>query len=378
MTFIECLKNDFFSFPKFIERNSFEDYLKNQFEQYQFLILQISEPLIKNEVDKHKAEIVSCCDLFLNSIKAKAKGLENKSYQYFVKALQILTPFLIQSTIYDNKTNNNLEIPFYRIRIGNNYPYSKKEIFHIPFDKRKLASTQRFSVSGYPCLYLSNSIYTCWEEMNRPSINNFQVSRFQKENNNMRILDLTLTRNRLRIQLESFASSRLDTESIYHKISIAFILLWPLFLICSLSTKNKTVHFNQEYIFPQYLLNWIIETENYDAIKYFSTKCNPLSLYDYSTFINYVFPTKNSDNNGYCSFLSKSFKISEPISYELLLLSNPDFIFNPNIVYKKPLYQLSTSFYQLRFINGVVINNDISLFSRMERFFEFIEVDYLK
>ncbi|WP_293880615.1 MULTISPECIES: hypothetical protein [unclassified Sphingobacterium] len=60
----------------------------------------------------------------------------------------------------------------FRLRVINqNYPLSKEDLFHIPFDKRSLVSTQRFSISGLPSLYLANSIYVAWEEMKRPSMN---------------------------------------------------------------------------------------------------------------------------------------------------------------------------------------------------------------
>lgn len=52
--------------------------------------------------------------------------------------------------------------PFYRMRVNNkNSLFSNSEMFYIPFDLSHLVSNQRFSLSGYPCLYLGTSTYGC-------------------------------------------------------------------------------------------------------------------------------------------------------------------------------------------------------------------------
>lgn len=46
------------------------------------------------------------------------------------------------------------EILISRIRQGNG-PYDRKDMFHIPFNQRQFSSSQRLSIPGNPCLYLS-------------------------------------------------------------------------------------------------------------------------------------------------------------------------------------------------------------------------------
>lgn len=36
-----------------------------------------------------------------------------------------------------------------------------KEMFHVPFELVRKLGNNRFSISGYPCLYLSNTIWAC-------------------------------------------------------------------------------------------------------------------------------------------------------------------------------------------------------------------------
>lgn len=52
-------------------------------------------------------------------------------------------------------------------------------MLHIPFNKRELIKTQRFSISGVPCLYLGTTSYVCWLEMNKPRDSEFNVSSYK-------------------------------------------------------------------------------------------------------------------------------------------------------------------------------------------------------
>ena len=73
----------------------------------------------------------------------------------------------------------NKNYSFYRIRIHKtNFTLSQQEFFHIPFNLRGKVKTQRFSIPGFPSLYLGTTIYVCWEELNRPNINEFQANFF--------------------------------------------------------------------------------------------------------------------------------------------------------------------------------------------------------
>ena len=53
-------------------------------------------------------------------------------------------------------------------RAETDFNLERKELFHIPYDKREYASSERFSVAGYPCLYLSSQYEICWCECHKP------------------------------------------------------------------------------------------------------------------------------------------------------------------------------------------------------------------
>ena len=57
-------------------------------------------------------------------------------------------------------------------------------MFHIPYDKRYLVDNQRFGLSGYPLLYLNNSIDGIVKELDitEDNFNDFVFSSFYFNN----------------------------------------------------------------------------------------------------------------------------------------------------------------------------------------------------
>ena len=57
-------------------------------------------------------------------------------------------------------------INLYRMRISKE-TLSKEKMFHVPFNMREKVSSARFSIPGFPCLYLGTSLEVCWNEIKR-------------------------------------------------------------------------------------------------------------------------------------------------------------------------------------------------------------------
>ena len=90
---------------------------------------------------------------------------------------------------------------------------------------------------------------------------------------------------------------------------------------CSVAVKNEDDPFKPEYVFPQYMLQYLLEEKpEFVGIKYLSIKAGRVSERQYSTdprtYTNYVFPTRSSKPNseGFCDKLCKQFEISSNIS----------------------------------------------------------------
>ena len=209
----------------------------------------------------------------------------------------------------------------YKARIGSNYAFNKKDMFHIPFYYRSITRNQRYSISGIPCLYLGTSTYVCWEECGRPDINAFWVSRFKLINQNIKILNLTYT-------IE-------DIEEIYKANPQKNLNLIKNFLVtsiirslCSISVKNtKKIDriFKEEYIISQLIMQ-NINSNGIDGVFYLSTK-NILNDSSLLLMRNLAFPASDYCINNllpnnidkYSNVvlsekLTDSFELTEPIS----------------------------------------------------------------
>jgi hypothetical protein len=204
---------------------------------------------------------------------------------------------------------------YYRARerkFGENF--SIQDMFHIPLNKRGIVSTQRFSSPGYPCLYLGNSVYSCWEELQRPVFNYLMFSAY-KVRHTFRVFDM-----------------RLPSDSDYYPNRITqTIRRIPLVLACGYAVSNYNDVFKPEYIIPQMLVETIIynnrkitqrEKSAIDpdviwGVLYTSTHISDDFPYGKQFLENIVLPVIESDNpSNYCYCLASLFDISRPLCYE--------------------------------------------------------------
>ena len=204
---------------------------------------------------------------------------------------------------------------YYRARERKNgEEFSIQDMFHIPLNKRGIVSTQRYSSPGYPCLYLGNSVYSCWEEMRRPIFNNLMFSAY-KVKYDFKVFDL-----------------RIPNDSDYNTESLAqTIRRIPLVLACSFIVKNSSDVFKPEYIISQMLIETIISNNRKITQKeksaidldviwgviYTSTHMSNDFPYDKKFLENIVLPVIESNNSShYCYCLASLFEISKPSCYE--------------------------------------------------------------
>lgn len=186
-------------------------------------------------------------------------------------------------------------ITFYRIRqMDSIYGVKPEEMFHIPLNRRGIVRTQRYSAPGYPCLYLGESIYGCWEEMRRPSMEKCAVARLECQPP-LKIVDLTIP---------DIDSLRLSTNQ----------KLIPLLISCMLPVKNHDDNYKPEYIIPQLIIQWVIKNRgNIDGVCYTSSHINEDFNFPDAKFVNYAIPVYSVDSRQkYCKRLCKMFKITDP------------------------------------------------------------------
>jgi hypothetical protein len=237
---------------------------------------------------------------------------------------------------------------FYRIRLHKeNFPIEINSFFHIPFEKRGLVKTQRFSIPGFPSLYLGSSIYLCWEEMNRPNINDFQAVRL-KTIDNLRIIDLAPPR---------FQSAH--PNQLYN-----YLMIWPLVMACSAKVRNYEDAFKPEYIIPQLLLQWVREKEDIDGISYQTTHMTFKDSLADGEFINIVLPVKDNKARGLCDHLKSKFEMTYATSIQLSQCANSG---NNYIYLNNELESLNKYVRRIEVVRGRATRYGDSILGELER-----------
>lgn len=303
MTFRELIRDPFLQTPRMeVYAADFQSYVKEQLNEFYKMVLKLEdEDLNISGVSYHATFVKRMAEIMVKGIneciEMYLEGKINEAYAALDRTLKHETKdfyAIISQFKIDKQTD------FYRIREQKeNVALTPAELFHIPFELRGCVQNQRFSINGFPSLYLSSNLYTCWEELQQPGLNNFQAIRFRN------IVELNV------LDLSPPLIERRLSRSNYR-----FLLIWPVIFACSVRVKNKKDVFKPEYIIPQLLLQWVRQNDDIDCIRYFSTNIDQHNTLSTGDFSNYVFPVKNSAKKGYCEDLKSYFRHTEPISWQ--------------------------------------------------------------
>ncbi len=342
MDILDILRDPIFILPKDFYTGIYPVFIENCYSNFLSALDKIDEGSIVEKIKSNRETLEDFCEGIVRSAKTYYYGFPAKAYFEF--------------------ENSNKQ-------------FQRNEMFHVPFEMREYVTTQRFSVPGLPCLYLSNSTYVCWEELRRPDINKMQVSRFKLENRQFKFLDISLTPGFLFRMLESitsndsleyFKQSYSEALDSYDILPLSFIMKWPLIAACSIKVKKQDASFKPEYIFPQFLLQWVTHNKKIDGIKYFSVEANISSRIDHSKYINYAIPIKEFSEFGYCKKLLEAFSLTEPISWEMLTMSNPNIIQHDQQKAEENLLKLLDAPLFVELIKGKEMNYWHTIFGKME------------
>jgi len=283
--------------------NDFLKTIKKEMERYIF-----SVELLLNDGELRDVRNIS--NLIVDSIEFYLNGSPSLAY---TKISALIDDYLEKFTMIDNP-----DIEYYRIaRVNKNCSYGRERIFHPPFSLRNMISTNRYSIAGYPCLYLSSNLNLCFKEIDyNPYEDYYIVSKFKINKNiidRIEILDLS-------VKPQDFIDngSKLTNDSEIGKITYNFknyLYAFPLIMACSFIRTDKNAPFAPEYIVPQLLLERLKnqfknKTNSIIGIKYFSCSSVANSKIGY----NVVFPTyKKKEYKNYCEVLNNIFDLTKPV-----------------------------------------------------------------
>lgn len=262
--------------------------LEKRLQKYKESLERISNINLE-KIDEINQLILSAVEYYLN-------GMPSNAYN---QISELITNY------YNNLSVEDKDITGYRIvSIDDNKLYDRKRVFHVPFSLREKIKTDRYSIPGYPCLYLADCFDGCLNEVGYNPANNYIISKF-KSDKKLKILDLSVSPNEINVSLTSNSpGEQLEYSCLNYMYS------FPLMIACSYIRNKPDLPFALEYIIPQLLLQCFHKGKlKTDGIRYLSCKTNINKK-----FRNYVFLTEyNSEiQSDYCKKLSNVFSLTSP------------------------------------------------------------------
>ena len=235
------------------------------------------------------------------------------------QALQ--APYLSNPDEYYCKMQNE-PLSFFRARVGE--VSTPAEMSHIPFNKRDIIATQRFSVPGTPCLYMGTSSYDIWKELGQPPLGQFNVSaiRLKAKRDGVQINILNLVNDTFLINgLIDLAQNTSDSRD---SIRLAALLakMWPLVCATSFRVKNSRGNFRSEYIIS-HLIMLCLPLLKIDGIAYTSKRIKTNDrIHALPLFVNIAIPMISSSVKNTLGDLCSAFEITAPVNFQEILSLN--------------------------------------------------------
>ena len=321
-----------------LQEEKFEDILKrysNKFISDLFIILK--NPLCK----KHK-NILYGQEVILNL--KKKKNLRSSLKTFFKDLIEIYILWIsgeayhaiekLNKIFNDSLSNEDIKFEigkklFFRGRKNINNILNKYDMFHIPYDKRYLVRNQRFSLSGFPLLYLSSSLFGVYLELdieNEYPREEYSFSSFYF-NNDAKIYSLDnpfrIHYDNTKIFIKETSISENTLEKKLLKLILSSVCLFEKRFPHKLMEKKGINIFYEEYVLPQ-ALTQVLKLNKYHGVFYPSTRIkNTLKddLFDINNFNLAYFPEYKKKRH-YDIDLFNNLNISVPINFSKEILTN--------------------------------------------------------
>lgn len=323
------------------------DYLKNNFCEY------VRDLSIAAVSDKNPLTGEIMCRFVQNEIES----IKNYS-QEILKTLKLydagrmveasITAFSVfdkmESFFLQRYSGAFIHEIYYRIRRMNEdkFPMERKELFHIPHSKNYMVKAERYSMPGHPCLYLASQPELCWQECGQPV--DFALASFdipQQEDNCFVFIDFSEKLMPLAASFVAWFNNSDNLDSV-RKYLLKYLCTYPLRAACSLKVEHPGAPFIEEYVMPQLLLQWVVNSKKFDGIRYESC------IYDERVRCygghNLVLPTKEYDEDGYDINLRTRVKVGEPKRFNKKRASEKSLLNDPEDVFGWGLDHVSNDF----------------------------------
>ena len=340
-----------FDLPIRWDGKNFEDSLSELFKEYIFRICneQNADCSMKSyfQYTKNELNISTChvndncpwhvikqvCNDLVKAVGLYLNGFPEKAYNIFSKIMKLVIPTPIKiypKTSWTNAFNENDPLNLFRVvSVSDNINHPRTRVFHTPYSLRTKVGTNRYSIAGFPSLYLGTNIELCMEEIHSNPYESFSlcslfkiVRDFRENQTKIDVIELAikpqdfLTHNE--INYDNYRGRIINPNLLRDSdVRRAYLIWYPIIAASSFIRAYKNDPFAPEYIIPQLLMQWIrnwskVHKNKLLGIRYFSCSSKKASELGF----NYVFPTsgkKHEEDNRYCEVLVDSFRVSSPV-----------------------------------------------------------------
>lgn len=271
----------------------------------------------------------------VTSLKATLKfyldGYPAEAYKRFKKIAEKDT--LFEDLNYSRLQNITGNTPFFRSTKAYGLSFSSdgskkngflkmltpQDLFHVPFEKRRAIGTNRYSIPGFPCMYLSDHLQTSWSECMTDDTESFHAICF-KNHRPLYFVDL-VPLNALAEENGGSIPDGLFQTLTESEVLANYALVYPIICACHskityIPAYDGEIRFKSEYIIPQLLMQWYRERKlMIDGIRYLS--CTAEAKFPGTTFNkhNFVIPVDECLETGLCKSLLLNFSSTEVYSY---------------------------------------------------------------
>ena len=248
--------------------NSYEDTLRGYFEKILYTLSSGNANKCIQDVAVHYTSKIlqAIKDYYCGSI-IEAHSTIKELFEDCCQNNEYAISDINNSPTFKKFSKNNEEVQFFRARLNENVvDFAAKDMLHIPFDRRAIVNSCRFSIPGLPCLYLGNTSYVCWIEMGCPADHKFNVSPVLLDNR-QRVFNLTA------MVCDMIDISNLEELSDDDKNN-KLCCLMKLFLLnvaTSVKVMEENRNFKSEYIISQMIM-LACKSCGYDGVIYYSKR----------------------------------------------------------------------------------------------------------
>ncbi len=324
--FVDIFSKKMFFLPVRWDGKNYSETLKTIYDDYCFNFKSLF--LYNDSIQNLYSDVKNICSKILTALKEYLDGKPSQAFAVFdelFREVLMANQFsiyekLVDPNILENKTETNRSRLFRVRKVDDNKIYKRKDVFHTPFDLRNKIATTRYSIAGYPSLYLSSSLELCLEELDYDmNPGRYICSRFElSSESSAKIVELGIKPIDFFPVASPFKTKRQKLIEDIHlddsKTLRNYYLWFPLIIACSFVRINRSDPFAIEYVIPQLLMqsvrSYSSNKEGIMGVRFFS--CS--SEYSSELGFNYVFPTNyDFKQQKFCRTLSKAFLLTEPV-----------------------------------------------------------------